>query len=160
MVTEQRRMTDTKRQRAHKRIRRRSEALEGSILHSKTRWKSSRGSYHEIWILERNQDTKSKEKQVGPLKASEINKLIKMLTKWEQSIVETTESIQNTVKQLNLAKNHNEVYQCQGKIQGDYPIYIPRNSKVAEKIVQHFYKKTLHRGVVLKITEWETSIGF
>ena len=37
MVTEQRRMTDTKRQRAHKRIRRRSEALEGSILHSKTR---------------------------------------------------------------------------------------------------------------------------
>ena len=40
----------------------------------------------------------------------------------------------------------------QGKIQGVYLIYISRNSKVAEKIVQHFYKKTLHRGVVLKIT--------
>ena len=47
---------------------------------------------------------------------------------------------QNDVKQLNLVKNQQGVYQCQGRIQGDYPTYIPRNCKLAQKIVQHFHK--------------------
>ena len=34
----------------------------------------------------------------------------------------------------------------------DNPIYIPRNNKLAEKIVQHFHKKTFHGGVVLTMT--------
>ena len=72
-----------------------------------------------------------------------------MLIKREQSIFEITEPIHSDMKELNLVKNHNEVYQCQGRIQGDYPIYVPKNSKLAEKIVQHFHKKALHRGVVL-----------
>ena len=75
-----------------------------------------------------------------------------MLIKREQSIFETTEPIQRDMKQLNLVKNHNEVYQCQGRIQGDNPTYIPRNSKLAEKIIQHFHKKTLHGGIVLTMT--------
>ena len=53
--------------------------------------------------------------------------MIEMFIKREQSIFETKEPIQNDMKQLNLVKHHNEVYQCQGRIQGDYPIYIPRN---------------------------------
>ena len=51
------------------------------------------------------------------------------------------------MEQLKLVKNRHKIYQCLGRFQGDYPIYIPRNSKLAEKIVQHFYKKTLHGGV-------------
>ena len=74
-----------------------------------------------------------------------------MLIKRAQSIFETTEPIQSDMKQLNLVKNHNEIYQYQGIIQGDYPIYIPRNSKLAE-IVQHFHKKTFHGGIVLTMT--------
>ena len=62
---------------------------------------------------------------MGPLKTDEINKSIEISIKREQSILETTEPIQNDMKQLNLVKNHNEVYQCQGRIQGDYPIYMP-----------------------------------
>ena len=53
--------------------------------------------------------------------------MIEMFIKREQSIFETKEPIQNDMKQLNLIKHHNEVYQCQGRIQGDDPIYIPRN---------------------------------
>ena len=92
-----------------------------------------------------------KRNKVRPLKTDEINKLIEMLIKRAQSIIERTEPIQNDMKQLNLVKNHNEVYQYQVIIQGDYPIYIPRNSKLAE-IVQHFHKKTFHRGIVLTMT--------
>ena len=54
---------------------------------------------------------------MGPLKTDEINKLIEILIKREQSIFETTEPIQNDMKQLNLVKYHNELYQCQGRIQ-------------------------------------------
>ena len=52
------------------------------------------------------------------------------------------------MKQLNVVKNNHKVYQCQGRIQSDYPIYIPRSSKLAEKVVQHF-QKTLHGEVIL-----------
>ena len=66
------------------------------------------------WINRFSHSTKSKEKQVGPLKTDDISKSIEMLIKQEQSIFETTAPIQNNIKQLNLVKNHNEVYQCQG----------------------------------------------
>ena len=42
-----------------------------------------------------------------------------MLIEQEQTIFETTGPIQNDMKQLNLFKNHNKVYQCQSRIQGD-----------------------------------------
>ena len=62
------------------------------------------------WINRFPHNTKSREKQVEPLKTDEINKLIEMLIKREQSIFEATEQIQNDMKQLNLVKNHSEVY--------------------------------------------------
>ena len=88
---------------------------------------------------------------MGPLKTDEINNLMEMLIKRDQSIFEATEPIQNDMKQLKLVQNQNQVYQCQGRIQGDYPVYIPRNIKLAEKIVQHVHKKTLHGGVALTL---------
>ena len=56
------------------------------------------------------------------------------------------------MEQLKLLKNQHKIYQCLGRFQGDYPIYTPRNSKLAEKIVHNFYKKTLHGRVILKMT--------
>ena len=88
----------------------------------------------------------------GTLKTDEINKLIEMLIKREQIIFERTEPIQNDMKQLNLDQNYKEVYRYQGRIQGDCPIYIPRNSKLAEQILQHFQKRTYHGGVILILT--------
>ena len=57
-----------------------------------------------LWINRFSHDTKSKEKQVGPLKTDEINKSIERLIKREQCIFETIEPIQNDMKQLNLVK--------------------------------------------------------
>ena len=77
---------------------------------------------------------------------------MEMLIKGEQSKFEEIEAFQNDVKQLNLVKNIKEIYECQGRIQGDYPTYIPKNSKLAEKIIQHSHKKTHHGGVILTMT--------
>ena len=50
---------------------------------------------------------------------------------------------------LNLQRNTNDMYECRGRIQGDYPIYIPKDSLLAEKIVQEAYIRTIHGGVSL-----------
>ena len=74
----------------------------------------------------------------------ERSRSVEFLIKRKQKI--TAEPIQNNTKQSNLVKYQHQVCQCQGTFQGDYPIYILRNSNLAEKIAQNFHKKTLHGG--------------
>ena len=45
------------------------------------------------------------------------------------------------------------MYECRGRIQGDYPIYIPKDSLLAEKIVQVAHIRTIHGGVSLTMGE-------
>ena len=104
------------------------------------------------WVKRCSYNARSKQKVMGPLKTEEINESIEILIRGEKSQFEETEAFQNDVKQLNLVKNIKEIYKCQGRIQGDYPTYIPKNSKLAEKIIQHSHKKTLHGGVILTMT--------
>ena len=59
-----------------------------------------------------------------------------MLIKREENIFKTAKVIQNNTKKLNLVENQHEVYQCHGRIQGDYPIYIPRNSKLYNMFIK------------------------
>ena len=39
------------------------------------------------------------------------------------------------------------MYVCMGRIDEDYPIYLPTNDVFSEKLIQHSHKKTLHGGV-------------
>lgn len=50
---------------------------------------------------------------------------------------------------LNLQKNDDGLLECRGRLQGDYPIYIPDSTILAEKIVQRAHNTTLHGGVGL-----------
>ena len=54
---------------------------------------------------------------------------------------------------LNLQRNTNDMYECRGRIQGDYPIYIPKYSLLAEKIVQEAHIRTINGEVSLTMTE-------
>ena len=54
---------------------------------------------------------------------------------------------------LNLQRNTNDMYECRGRTQGDYPIYIPNDSLLAEKIVQQAHIRTIHGGVGLTMGE-------
>ena len=60
----------------------------------------------------------------------------------------------NEIKEaLNLKKNKQGVYECCGRIIGDYPIFVPRKTLVAEKMVENAHYQTLYRGVNLTMTE-------
>ena len=50
--------------------------------------------------------------------------------------------------ELGLKPNKNNLLVCHGRIQGQYPIYLPRDAKFTEKLVQQVHSEILHRGGV------------
>ena len=53
---------------------------------------------------------------------------------------------------LNFQKNNTGIYQCMGRIQGQYSLYILWRSILAERIVHKAHKRTMHEGVILTMT--------
>ena len=54
---------------------------------------------------------------------------------------------------LNLQKNLDGIFECRGRIQGHYPIYLPDDGVFTGKLVTHFHKHTLHGGVGLTMAK-------
>ena len=50
---------------------------------------------------------------------------------------------------LNLQPNQEGLLECQGRIQGEYPVYIPETSILGLRLVEEAHKETLHGGVGL-----------
>ena len=48
-----------------------------------------------------------------------------------------------------LQKNADGLYECRGRIQGDYPIYLPDDALFSKRLVLHAHLQTLHEGVSL-----------
>ena len=69
--------------------------------------------------------------------------------KHKQQKTEKTDSSKEDQGCLNLQKNNTGIYQCMGRIQGRYPLYIPRRSILAEKMVHEAHKRAMHGGVIL-----------
>ena len=45
------------------------------------------------------------------------------------------------------------MYLCLGRIQGDYPVFIPKKSLLAEKLVEEAHLPTIHGRVTLAMTK-------
>ena len=46
-----------------------------------------------------------------------------------------TEKPETSRKQRNLQLNCDNIYECRSRIQGDYPIYLPKSVALSEKII-------------------------
>ena len=57
-----------------------------------------------------------------------------------------------TKEALNLKKNKQGLYECWGRIIGDYPIFVPGKTLLAEKMVEKTHYQTLHGRVNLTMT--------
>ena len=58
------------------------------------------------------------------------------------------DSVFNEIKKaLNMKKKKHGLYECCGRIIGDYPIFVQRKTLLAEKLVKKTHYQTLHRGV-------------
>ena len=49
--------------------------------------------------------------------------------------------------------NQEGIYECHGRIQGDYPVLIRNKSVVAEKLVEESHLQTIHRRVTLTMAK-------
>ena len=60
-------------------------------------------------------------------------------------------------------ENQIGVLECRGRVQGDYPVYIPPHCTLAEKIIEVAHHRTLHGGVSYTMVEvrkryWEPKL--
>ena len=75
----------------------------------------------------------------------------KFLIKIEQNLYSNTENFEISRQQLNLKMNQEGIYECHGRIQGDYPVFIPNKLLPAEKLVEEAQLQTIHGGETLTI---------
>ena len=69
------------------------------------------------------------------------------------NLAEPFEALKNQKQTLNLQRNSTELYECRGRIQGHYSLFIPRNSMLADQIVEAVHIRTLHGGENVIMTE-------
>ena len=115
-------------------------------------WKTIRvGSWVSRFI--RNCRAKRQQRTTGPITTEETNSQIEFWERRTQIRCQSTTKFQEDQLQLNLQKNKDGLYECRGRIQGDYPIYLPDNTLFSGKLVMHAHAQTLHGGVGLTMTK-------
>ena len=98
------------------------------------------------WIQRflRNCRNRGATRETGPLKTSEIE----AQRKWWTRRVQQSEQITEDEKiQLNLQPNDDGLLECRGRIEGDYPLFLPRNTTFTLQVVEQAHLITLHGGV-------------
>ena len=88
-----------------------------------------------------------KNKVTGPLTTQETSKQVKFWIRRVQARNENTEKFTKDQQQLHLKKDDKGIYECHGRVQGDYPVYLPDNESLTNKIVMHSHKLSCHGGV-------------
>ena len=120
------------------------------VLKKYTFWRTMRIM---AWVIRFLHNLRSNQiHREGPLTTEEIQQQIDWWLKREQSRYEDSDQTREDKQRLNLKKNERGLLECQGRIQGEYPIYIPPQSILAEKLVMHEHQRTLHGGVSMTIS--------
>ena len=118
------------------------------ILEKHGFWKTIRIT---AWIARYLHNCRSKQSQrlSGPLTTAETEDQIQMWIKRVQTRHSQTDQFKEDQLRLNLQKDEQGLYECRGRIQGDYPIYLPPDSPFSKKMVMDAHTQTLHGGVGL-----------
>ena len=89
----------------------------------------------------------------GNLGTEEINDQLLFFIRKAQEQYEHTDEFKKDQLSLNLQRNKNGLYECRGRIQGSYPLYLPPTHPITERIATQCHLRTLHGGVGLTMTE-------
>ena len=101
------------------------------------------------WIQRfiRNCRSPSAGREYGPLKTNETEqKTIWWIQRVQQEANKRGE-VEGVKVLLNLQLNDTGVFQCRGRIAGQYPIFLPENSDFTRNVVEQAHLTTLHGGV-------------
>ena len=84
---------------------------------------------------------------------NELLKQRKLIIRKVRQQYSDTETFKTNKKQLNVKASEEGLYQCFGRIQGEYPIFIPKESDPTEKLVEEAYILTIHGGLALTMAK-------
>ena len=104
------------------------------------------------WVMRfiGNCRSKKRERINGLLTTQEINDhAVLFWIKRVQFRHESTEKFKDYQQQLDLQKNESGVHVCHGRIQGEYPVYLPPSALFSERLVMNAQLSTLGGGVGL-----------
>ena len=107
-----------------------------------------------VQIIKRKENNNSCSKVVGALTTAETNRQTKFWVKRVQQRNHETKAFKEDRHQLNLQKNDEAIYVCEGRIQGHYHVYLPGNELLSEKIVSHVHKLSCHGGVGMTMAKY------
>ena len=96
-----------------------------------------------------NRKVSCENRKTGPLTSEEIEESELWGIKRTQSEIKEDPEFQDIRLQLNIQLNGNGVLECRGRIEGDFPVYLPRSSTFAKKVVERAHLATLHGGVAM-----------
>ncbi len=68
---------------------------------------------------------------------------------WIQRVQERKRTEPHFKAELGLQQNKDNLLVCHGRIRAQYSIYLPRDAKLTEKLVQRVHSETLHGGASL-----------
>ena len=118
-----------------------------ALLEKCSHWRTLRVC---AWVSRFARNSRSpKARRMGPLTMEEIDKQRLFWVKRVQENCSGGDRFKEDRLQLNLQMNKDEVLECRGRIQGDYPIYLPDTHLYTEKLVSGAHLATLHGGVGL-----------
>ena len=89
----------------------------------------------------------------GPLWTQEITACRLFCIKRAQQQGISDDDFQEDKLQLNLRRNADGVLECRGRIQGEYPIFLPDSALYTIKVVQRAHVTTLHGRVGLTMAK-------
>ena len=105
------------------------------------------------WMLRFKNNSLADEEIDGPLTAEEFNAANEIWIRRVQEEATKTSVFEQQMHQLNLKKNDKGIYVCAGRLQGDYPVFLPTDAAYTERLVMNAHLNTLHGGVGLTITK-------
>ncbi|XP_028415553.1 uncharacterized protein LOC114538695 [Dendronephthya gigantea] len=108
------------------------------------------------WVhrFTQNCRVESGSREFGPLNREEIEKR----TQWwikrvqEKALINGPET-ERAMVELNLQPDQSGILECRGRIEGEYPIYLPTKAVFTRKLVERAHIATLHGGVLATMAE-------
>ncbi|CAB4034382.1 Hypothetical predicted protein, partial [Paramuricea clavata] len=101
----------------------------------------------------RNCRNESNKRESGPIKTHEIEERTLWWIKRVQEETKDNPELSSAKVELNLQHNRSGIMECRGRIEGDYPVYLPTNTVFAKKVVEQAHIITLHGGVPATMAE-------
>ena len=101
------------------------------------------------WVARFVHNCRRRKKLTGTLTTDETDEVKQRWILLVQQRDRLKPQYEQTQKQLNLQINSFGLIECRGRIQGTYPIYLPRSAVFTRKLVQKIHCETLHGGVGL-----------